>query len=172
MSILEVYETSASLRELPRGVPLPRSSVRCVVAKTIATRFREFAVGVVFTVEGTLRTGCQGELPENKVHINFYDDWAHGASFIDPGDIIIVKGFTVVPSPSVACDVPAPTVPYYIVPLAKKSSLRVLQEGEQGDTMEVTVTPESFDMPRVRVLPLLDHLNRCYVNDVKKASVR
>lgn len=176
MSLLEVYETADSLRQLKRNEPLKANVVRCLVTSTIPTRPREFRPGVVFTAMGVLRIGTGGNVnaAENTIKINFYNEWAHAASFMEKDDVILLKGFIIVEAPQLPVVVTpqdrAAAHETCLVALESGSTLRVLQPGEQGDTMEVTVTPDSFEVPCVRVLPRLDHSNRVFINDAKKAK--
>lgn len=172
MSALEIYESADSLKALAREMPLSSNIVRCLVTGTIPTRPCEFRSGLVFTATGSLRkhtAGVNGD--EGTVRLNFYDEWAHAASFMDAGDVLILKGFAIHKSTGMAggilsaADQPAETV---LVALQASSSLRVLQPADLGDTMEVSVGPKNFDAPCVRVLPRLDHSNRVFINDVRK----
>lgn len=175
MSVLEVYESAESLKRLRRNEPLHSNVVRCLVTGTVSTRPRECRPGVVFTALGVLRLGADSAVSaqEHSVRINFYDEWARGASFMEKGDVIILKGFVIVDVPQLPVAVaPGDVAPadLCLAALESQSSLRVLQPEEHGDTMEVTVTPGNFEAPCVRVLPRLDHSNRVFINDVKKKA--
>ncbi|KEG14775.1 hypothetical protein DQ04_00311110 [Trypanosoma grayi] len=149
---LELYVTLLELAKLTRGEPNGEKVLMCRAEKVCASRPREFHSGRVFNLGGRLldgdyKVGCEASY----ANLYFYDEWAFAASFIEVGDIVVLKGFTVQNTPQIGDgDV---EFPFFITPVFHSSTLRVLQSGVQGDIMEVVVKAGALDVPCVRVLP-------------------
>lgn len=138
---------------LTRGVPQRNLEVQIVVVEIHPTRPREyFAHQTVMDVVGT------DIVTKQSLHIFFFNEWATGASFMNTGDEITLRGFVVHDVPRTH-DVAAGNIPampgsgaeFFIMPLeGLVSELSVVQPAEQGDWMEVIVKPSNFENPTVR----------------------
>ncbi|KAF8282910.1 hypothetical protein TcG_05961 [Trypanosoma cruzi] len=149
---LDICVTLSELAKLPRGVPHGGKTLMCRAERVFASRPREFCAGRVFNLSCRLLDGDYKEhCEEEYAHLYFYDDWAFAASFIEEGDIVILKGFTVHDIPCIGGE--EPEFPFFVAPIATSSTLRVLQSGLNDDVMEVMVKADRLDVPCVRVLP-------------------
>ncbi|ESL08833.1 hypothetical protein TRSC58_03458 [Trypanosoma rangeli SC58] len=149
---LEIYVALSELATLPRGVPHSAKTLMCRAEKVSASRLREFHSERLFNLSGRLLDGDHKEHSEvDYAHLYFYSDWALAASFIEEGDIVILKGFTLHDTPRIGGD--EAEFPFFITPIKTSSTLRVLQNGLQDDVMEVMVGADRLDLPCVRVLP-------------------
>lgn len=174
MSMQSLYETPTSLKKLATNVAHAKHLLRCVVCSAIPLRCCEFNDSQVFTVVGRLSSAPSASrnaaiyTQANDVRINFYGEWAIAASFVDPGDVVILEGFELydVPSKLLQSSPKTPKDQVLVRPLPTSSKLRVLQKGLGGDIMEVTVGPDSSHLPLIRGLPRLDHGNYEYVSQV------
>ncbi|RNF23492.1 uncharacterized protein Tco025E_02784 [Trypanosoma conorhini] len=149
---LEIYVALSELAKLPRGVPHAGKTLMCRAEKVCASRPREFHSGRLFNLSGRLLDGDHKEhCEEDYAHLYFYNDWAFAASFIEEGDIVILKGFTLHDAPCIGED--EAEFPFFITPIKASSTLRVLQNGLQEDVMEVMLRADRLELPCVRVLP-------------------
>lgn len=153
--------TARDLASLPRNAPHRNLEAQIVVQHTIPTRQCEFDEdSTVFTVRGT------DVVSKQSIRYYFYNEWATAASFLGIGDVVTLKGFVVIDVPyfrheeaspddlpSGAPDaLPPPPPQYFLTPCrGNATSLAVAQLAEQGDTIEVTVAPPSFE-PTARVI--------------------
>ncbi|KAK7195053.1 hypothetical protein NESM_000428100 [Novymonas esmeraldas] len=167
---MEAYETDASLAQLPKGAEFPELILRCTVIAAVALRPCEFSDDKVFTVLGSVapRTVTADTTAASaSVRINFYNAWAAAAAFLDPGDVLLLCGFSVQDTPRCAggggnggwSSAPPPV---FVRPLLSSSTLRVLQRGEKELVMEVSVSPQNWDAVGVRGLPESDTANHDY----------
>jgi hypothetical protein len=154
--------TARELVALPRNSPHRGLEAQLVVQHTIATRACEFDEdGTVFTVRGT------DAVSKQPIRCYFYNEWATAASFVGVGDVMTLKGFTVIDVPNFRHeevspddlphadpDIPHPALPpqYFLTPCrGNVTTLAVAQPGEQGDTIEIIVAPPTFE-PTARVI--------------------
>lgn len=164
MSIIESFETMESLSTLTFGEDYADRILRLLITDMIPTHYREYGTGLVMTLFGTLSVVTasmeSGKDTLPRLRVQFYDDWAKAASFVDPGDILILKGFRLVRFPVVEDGLPPNSREYedrrfFVVPIAKASELRAIQKcPETGVTSEVTVSSAMLEEPRVRVMPV------------------
>nr|CCC95691.1 unnamed protein product [Trypanosoma congolense IL3000] len=151
---LELYATLADLARLPREEPHSIKTLMCRVEDLRPPRHRELNSGRVFDISGQLLHSEYVSTPGDPcVRVFFYDEWASAAAFVEKGDIIFLKGFTVHDTPSVAgCDT---EFPFFVTPIPHLATLRALQGSgcADGDTMEITVMADSLETPIIRVLP-------------------
>ncbi|CAJ1030321.1 hypothetical protein NXY56_004573 [Leishmania guyanensis] len=167
---MESYETDASLEQLPKDVELPELVLRCTVVAAIPLRTCEFGDDKVFTIVGSVApcTPSAGTAAgKTRLRINFYNSWGAAAAFMDPGDVILLRGFSLLHVPTHArCGDLASTAPdsplLFVRPLPSTSTLRVLQRGEKKLVMEVSVSPENWDAVGMRSLPDSDTANQMY----------
>lgn len=164
MSIVESFETSESLSTLDFGVDYPDRVLRLLITDSIHTHYREYCNGLVMSLFGTFSAASPSNNEEKAetfaLRVQFYDDWATAAGFVDPGDILILKGFRKVRFPVVEDGLLLSTRAnearrFFVVPIPKKSVLRAIQKClDTGLTSEVTVDAELLEEPRVRVMPV------------------
>ncbi|KAG5500633.1 hypothetical protein JKF63_03729 [Porcisia hertigi] len=167
---MESYETYARLQRLPKGTEFPELVLRCTVVAAIPFRVCEFGDDKVFTVIGSVApcTSDAGAVAKKTpLRINFYNSWGAAASFLDPGDVILLQGFSILNVPPYASGsraerLKSDPMPIFVRPIQSKSTLRVLQKGEKGLVMEVSVTPDDLDSFSVRGLPVSDTINHTY----------
>ncbi|AYU80472.1 hypothetical protein conserved [Leishmania donovani] len=167
---MESYETDASLEQLPKGVEFPELVLRCTVVAAIPLRICEFGDDKVFTVVGSVAPCTPGACAATKMRllrINFYNSWGAAAAFMDPGDVILLRGFCLLDVPphtsggGAARSASEPQL-LFVRPLPSKSTLRVLQKGGKELVMEVAVSPENWDAISMRSLPKSDAENQRY----------
>lgn len=173
MSRVEKFITEEQLALAERSGDSFMDSLCCRVERIIAPRQREFSDGVVFTIVAHHLTKPECTDLGGKLRLNFYDGWASAASFVDPDNVLILRGWCMMPSfPSLKTensDAAAATEPsgqrcVLVTEDIKDASLRVIQPGEAGDRMEVTVSATHFDVPCVRVLPPSTQGMHCTTN--------
>ncbi|GET90246.1 hypothetical protein, conserved [Leishmania tarentolae] len=168
--MMESYQTDASLKQLPKGVEFPDLVLRCTALATIPLRTCEFGEDKVFTVVGSVAPctpGTEVTAKTRLLRINFYNSWGAAAAFMDPGDVILLRGFCLLDVPphingSGAARSSSDPKLLYLRPLSSKSTLRVLQRGGKELVMEVAVTPENWDAIGMRTLPKSDIENQRY----------
>lgn len=175
---MEAYETDASLAQLPKEAAYPELVLRCTVMDAVPLRACEFNDDKVFTVVGSVAPSSPTDMTtatKALVRINFYNAWAAAAAFMDPGDVILLRGFAVIDVPpnvggynaanagaALSSQSPMVRAPLVVRPLQVESTLRVLQKGEKNTVMEVSVSPENWDAVGVRSLPFSDAANQRY----------
>lgn len=164
MSIVECFETTESLSSLAFGVDYPDRVLRLLITDMVSTHYREYGSGLVMSLLGTFSVvpisteNHKDDLP--RLRVQFYDDWAKAASFVDPGDILILKGFRLVRFPVVEDGLPSNACKnedrkFFVVPIPKESVFRAIQKcPDTGLTSEVTVNAGILEEPRVRVMPV------------------
>ncbi|KAG5498464.1 hypothetical protein JIQ42_03270 [Leishmania sp. Namibia] len=167
---MESYETAASLEQLPKDAEFPELMLRCSVVAVIPLRTCEFGNDKVFTVIGSVAPytpNADAAASPKLLRINYYNSWGATASFMDPGDVMLLRGFSLLDVPlyarggKVEGSTPDPP-PLLVRPLPSTSMLRVLQRGEKQLVMEVSVSPENWDAVGVRSLPESDVENHTY----------
>lgn len=161
MSVVESYETAESLSSLAMGCH-PTRLLRFLITDSVPTHMREYSDGLVMSLFGTMGPNAQ----EARLRLNFYDEWATAASFTEPGDIIIMKGFRLVPFPEISDGLPPPPPPrggkapedkrFFVVPIPHSTVFRAIQKDPDTSlTSEVTVDPScGLDEAKVRVMPV------------------
>ncbi|CAD2218705.1 hypothetical protein AGDE_04538 [Angomonas deanei] len=132
------FESLEQLKEMALGVPFLPKTVVIHVTRVIPTRARENVLGNVFTAIGSI-----SESDKSTVWVQFFDEWALGASFVEAGDKVILTNFAAIPTHE------SEDQRLLITPHGTGAVLRVHQEDENG-TMEITVTPQSFESPAIR----------------------
>lgn len=153
--------TARDIASLPRSIAHRGLEAQIVVDHTIATRPCEFEEGsLVFTVRGT------DVVSKQSVRLFFYDAWATASSFLCVGDVVTLKGFVVYDTPNFRNEETSPddlpsgipdTLPqsppqFFLTPCrGNVTTLAVAQPAEQGDTIEISITPPTFE-PTARVI--------------------
>lgn len=169
---MEEYVTDSTLSQLPVNTAYPDLTLRCVVLATVPLRTCEFSDEKVFTTVGSvapLSLSNGGAAACTKpVRINFYGAWGMAASFLDPGDVVILNGFVRLAAPLTSTSAsPSPSLspPVFVCPVSESDggALRVLQPSRGGDVMEVLVSPSSMDAVCMRGLTATDRANHLYM---------
>lgn len=144
------------LAGLTRGAEQSNLEVKAVVTTLHKTRQREFhANSQVFNLEAL------DVVTKAPIHFYFYDEWASGASFVNVGDEVTLRGVIVLDVPRLArneeelLSFHSPLrgeCSWYVTHCSGNiSSFTAAQPAEQGDVIEVTVQPPDFENPTAKV---------------------
>lgn len=183
MSIAELYETPESLSALALDTNYPTRCLRFQLVDLIPSHQREYGGGLVRTLFGRMKLPSAEQPSPPVLRLHFFDEWAAAVSFLEVGDLLILKGFRLLKFPT-ANDLAAVTPHtvrtggsspssteergFFIVPLPTVSVARGIQRSpDTGVTTEVRVDAASLEEVIVRVLPTQPTTSFQFSSDVK-----